>query len=95
MTSASTSTAGPNRAAADAALAQMTIDTTLAPLAALVVTLAETLDNGAGSQTANVAREYRVAVDRLLALAPKPDDPLDAFLATLSTPVYTNDRTAD
>ena len=80
--------AGVNRNAADKALARLDLEADADPLAALVVTLADTLDNGAGSQTANVAREYRVALDRLRELHPgitAPDD-FDAFVASLGTP---------
>lgn len=56
-------------------------------LAALAVTLAKTLDAGAGLSTAAVARELRAT---LADLAPKVDDDADrdaALIADLSTPV--------
>ena len=74
---------GPNRAATLRTLEQYGIDAGDNALAALALTLADTLDTGAGSQVANVARELRMALDRLRELAPAADDEVDVFIASL------------
>jgi hypothetical protein len=72
-------------AAVAATLTDLGADPTTNARACLALTLAATLDAGAGSQVAAVSRELRLTLDEL-ATGATGDDELDRFIARLSTP---------
>ena len=72
--------------ATSAALIELGADPTTDPLAALALTLAATLDAGAGSQVAAVSRELRSTLAELEARLNSDTDALDDFLAGLREP---------
>jgi len=88
MADTSTSTLGPTLAATSATLVELGADPSTDAHAALALHLAATLDAGAGSQVAPVARELRNILDALNARHNRHDDAFDLFMARLSTPVH-------
>jgi len=84
-----TSSNGVVRAAVAADLSRLTprLDKPDAALMALALTLAETLDGGAGMATAAVARELRATLAALTPEAKVDDDGFAALIEQLRAPV--------
>jgi hypothetical protein len=81
-----TSTTGPTVAAVAATLVELGADPATDALACLALTLAATLDAGAGSQVAAVSRELRSTLAELEGRLNSDTDALDDFLAGLREP---------
>ena len=86
MAGTSTPPPGANVTATSAALIELGADPTTDPLAALALTLAATLDAGAGSQVAPISRELRSVLAEVKGRLDSDTDPLDDFLAGLREP---------
>jgi hypothetical protein len=86
MAGTSTPPPGANVTATSATLVELGADPTTDHLAALALTLAATLDAGAGSQVAAVSRELRSTLAEVKGRLDSDTDPLDDFLAGLREP---------
>lgn len=81
------SRAGANETAVRATLKRLEVSPTTDAVGRLAVTLAMTLDEGAGMAIAAVSRELRASMSHLEARSGGTEDDLDIFLAGLSPSV--------
>lgn len=82
-----TQTQGPNEKAVRSTLKRLEVSPTTDAVGRLAITLAITLDEGAGMTIAAVSRELRAALTQLEARSGGSEDELDRFLAGLSPSV--------